>query len=44
MNYSIEKIAYRPLRIAPRLAPLIIAMGMSLLLLSLAMIIWKPNY
>jgi len=29
--------------IAPRLAPLITAMGMSLLLQTLAMIIWKPN-
>ena len=44
LNFSIEKIAYRPLRNAPRLAPLITAMGMSLLLQTLAMIIWKPNY
>jgi len=43
LNYSVEKIAYRPLRNAPRLAPLITAMGMSLLLRVLAMIIWKPN-
>ena len=43
LNYTIEKIAYRPLRNAPRLAPLITAMGMSLLLQTLAMIIWKPN-
>ena len=43
LNYSVEKIAYRPLRNAPRLAPLITAMGMSLLLQTLAMIIWKPN-
>ena len=43
LNYSIEKIAYRPLRNAPRLAPLFTAMGMSLLLQTLAMIIWKPN-
>jgi branched-chain amino acid transport system permease protein len=43
LNYSIEKIAYRPLRNAPRLAPLITAMGMSLLLQTVAMIIWKPN-
>ena len=39
LNYSIEKVAYRPLRNAPRLAPLITAMGMSLLLQTLAMII-----
>jgi branched-chain amino acid transport system permease protein len=43
LNFSIEKLAYRPLRSAPRLAPLITAMGMSLLLQTLAMIIWKPN-
>jgi len=44
LNFGIEKIAYRPLRNAPRLAPLITAMGMSLLLQTLAMIIWKPSY
>ncbi|TAK84904.1 MAG: branched-chain amino acid ABC transporter permease [Aquabacterium sp.] len=44
LNYLIEKLAYRPLRNAPRLAPLITAMGMSLLLQTLAMIIWKPDY
>src|SRR6185295_9907852 len=43
-NFVIEKIAYRPLRNAPRLAPLITNIGMSLLLQTLAMIIWKPNY
>ena len=43
LNFTIEKVAYRPLRNAPRLAPLITAMGMSLLLQTLAMIIWKPN-
>ncbi len=44
LNYAIEKVAYRPLRNAPRLAPLITAMGMSLLLQTLAMMIWKPTY
>ena len=44
LNFSIEKIAYRPLRHAPKLAPLITAIGMSILLQTLAMIIWKPNY
>ncbi len=44
LNFSIEKLAYRPLRNSPRLAPLITAIGMSLLLQTLAMIIWKPNY
>ena len=43
LNFTIEKIAYRPLRNAPRLAPLITAMGVSLLLQTLAMIIWKPT-
>jgi branched-chain amino acid transport system permease protein len=43
LNYVIEKIAYKPLRNAPRLAPLITAMGMSLLLQTLAMIIWQPS-
>ncbi len=42
LNYLIERIAYRPLRNAPRLAPLITSMGVSLLLQTLAMIIWKP--
>ncbi len=44
LNFVIEKVAYRPLRNAPRLAPLITAMGMSLLLQTLAMIIWEPTY
>jgi branched-chain amino acid transport system permease protein len=43
LNFTIEKVAYRPLRNAPRLAPLITAMGMSLLLQTLAMMIWKPS-
>ncbi len=43
LNYIIEKLAYRPLRNSPRLAPLITAIGMSILLQTLAMIIWKPN-
>jgi branched-chain amino acid transport system permease protein len=43
LNFSIEKVAYRPLRTAPRLAPLITAMGMSLLLQTVAMMIWQPS-
>ncbi|HEU4458152.1 MAG TPA: branched-chain amino acid ABC transporter permease [Methylibium sp.] len=43
LNFVIEKLAYRPLRNAPRLAPLITAMGMSLLLQTIAMIIWQPT-
>ena len=44
LNFAIEKIAYRPLRNSPKLAPLITAIGMSILLQTLVMIIWKPNY
>ncbi|MCX7662401.1 MAG: branched-chain amino acid ABC transporter permease [Tepidimonas fonticaldi] len=43
INFSIEKLAYKPLRNSPRLAPLITAIGMSILLQTLAMIVWKPN-
>jgi branched-chain amino acid transport system permease protein len=43
LNFAIEKVAYRPLRNAPRLAPLITAMGMSLLLQTVAMMIWQPS-
>ncbi|GAA6141666.1 branched-chain amino acid ABC transporter permease [Hydrogenophaga sp. 5NK40-0174] len=43
LNWTIEKLAYRPLRNSPRLAPLITAIGMSLLLQTLAQMIWKPN-
>jgi len=44
LNFAIEKIAYRPLRNAPKLAPLITAIGMSIFLQTIAMIVWKPNY
>jgi len=40
----IEWIAYRPLRQAPRLAPLITAIGTSIMLQNLAMIIWGRQY
>lgn len=40
---AIERIAYRPLRHAPRLAPLITAIGVSIVIQTLAMILWKPN-
>jgi branched-chain amino acid transport system permease protein len=42
--YSMEKIAYRPLRKAPRLAPLITAIGMSVILQNIALMIWGRNY
>ena len=44
LNFTIEKVAYRPLRNASRLAPLITALGMSIFLQTVAMIVWKPNY
>ena len=44
LGYSIERIAYRPLRHAPRLAPLITAIGVSIVLQTLAMIIWGRGY
>src|SRR3954468_21513026 len=40
LNISIERIAYRPLRHAPRLAPLITAIGVSFFLEGL-MFLWK---
>ncbi|MFP5413191.1 MAG: branched-chain amino acid ABC transporter permease [Gammaproteobacteria bacterium] len=43
LSMFIERVAYRPLRNAPRLAPLITAIGMSIVLQTVAMIIWKPN-
>jgi branched-chain amino acid transport system permease protein len=42
--YGMEKVAYRPLRKAPRLAPLITAIGMSIILQNLALVIWGRNY
>jgi branched-chain amino acid transport system permease protein len=43
VGYVIERAAYRPLRRAPRLAPLITAIGVSILLETLAMMIWSRN-
>ena len=40
LSFFIEKMAYRPLRHAPRLAPLISAIGVSILLQTVAMMIW----
>ena len=44
LGYTIERTAYRRLRNAPRLAPLITAIGVSFLLQTVAMIIWGRNY
>jgi len=40
VNVIIERVAYRKLRNAPRLAPLITAIGVSILLQTFAMMIW----
>ncbi|MCB1927755.1 MAG: branched-chain amino acid ABC transporter permease [Rhodocyclaceae bacterium] len=42
--FLMERLAYRRLRGAPRLAPLITAIGVSFLLQTLAMIVWGRNY
>src|SRR4051812_4018306 len=44
LTFAIEKMAYRSLRNSPKLAPLTTAIGMSILLHTLAMITFKPNY
>ena len=44
LGYGIERIAYRPLRHAPRLAPLITAIGVSIVLQKLAMMVWGRDY
>ncbi len=44
LGYGIERVAYRRLRNAPRLAPLITAIGMSIVLQNLAMIFWGREY
>lgn len=44
LGFTIERLAYRPLRHAPRLAPLITAIGVSIVLQNLAMIIWGRQY
>ncbi len=43
VGYTLERVAYRPLRRAPRLAPLITAIGLSIILQNLALIIWTRN-
>lgn len=44
LGATIERVAYRPLRNAPRLAPLITAIGVSMILQTSAMLIWGRNY
>ena len=43
VGYALEIFAYRRLRNAPRLAPLITAIGASIVLQQLAMMIWSRN-
>jgi len=43
VGYVVERIAYRPLRNAPRLAPLITAIGVSIVLQHLALLVWSRN-
>jgi branched-chain amino acid transport system permease protein len=43
LNVVIERVAYRPLRNAPKLAPLITAIGMSFLLQNIGAAIWGFN-
>jgi branched-chain amino acid transport system permease protein len=43
LSLVIERLAYRPLRNAPRLAPLITAIGVSIVIQTMVMIIWSPN-
>jgi branched-chain amino acid transport system permease protein len=43
-GYTLEKIAYRPLRNAPRLAPLISAIGASIFLMNYVQIVQTPDF
>jgi branched-chain amino acid transport system permease protein len=43
VGYALERFAYRRLRHAPRLAPLITAIGASIILQHVAMMIWSRN-
>lgn len=43
VGYSMERLAYRPLRGAPRLAPLITAIGISIVLQHVALMVWSRN-
>lgn len=44
LGVTIERVAYRPLRRAPRLAPLITAIGVSILIQYTAALIWGKQY
>jgi branched-chain amino acid transport system permease protein len=44
VGFAVERVAYKPLRTAPRLAPLITAIGVSIILQHVALLIWGRNY
>jgi branched-chain amino acid transport system permease protein len=44
IGVTIERVAYRPLRRAPRLAPLITAIGISILIQYSAALVWGKQY
>jgi branched-chain amino acid transport system permease protein len=44
VGYTLERTAYRPLRNAPRLAPLITAIGVSIVIQTVAMLVWGRTY
>lgn len=44
LGWTAERIAYRPLRRAPRLAALITAIGVSIIIQNIAMMFWGRNY
>ena len=43
VGYAMERVAYRPLRGAPRLAPLITAIGISIILQHVALLVWSRS-
>src|SRR5436853_4779022 len=44
LGVGIERFAYRPLRNAPRIAPLISALGVSIFLQNSALLLWGPQF
>src|SRR5690606_40033126 len=44
LGWTAERFAYRPLRRAPRLAALITAIGISIIIQNVAMMVWGRNY
>ncbi len=44
VGWTAERVAYKPLRRAPRLAALITAIGVSIIIQNVAMMIWGRNY